>query len=299
MALLTAKLAPRYLRACARGGVACALALLGSSCAGAAGSSRIEDKARRDVPIAICRKPLTTNDTNESGAPRIESYWSVLFPSFRGFSFPLDSTSRDCVGDPILVSDKAAPPAALAIGPADSTIAPGEDGIQAVWLRASRLSDQASSGALALMRPRPAELDVYSIGVYRGSSRHSRFEFAHVGTTMALVARDEACADAVAGSECESALSVYLVTGGQLFAAGRTPTERIAYGTMKDLGRVQWRMTTDPPLFDAHAMHIKERLSVRDAREDEVRKSENERVFTLRGTELVPSTDTLWSQVGK
>jgi hypothetical protein len=299
MSPLSPKVAIRSRNAWAPGGLAAVLALLGTSCAGAAGSSRIEDKARRDVPIAICRKALTTNDTNESGAPRLESYWSVLFPSFRGFSFPLDSTSRDCVGDSILVTDKGAPPAAITLGPGDSTIASGEDGIQAMWFRATHPSEQVSFGVLALLRPRPSELDVYSIGVYRGSSRHSRFEFAHIGTTTGLVARDEGCADAVAGSDCESTLSVYLVAGGQLFAAGKTPTERIAYGQMRDLGRVQWRMTTDPPLFDAHAMHIKEKLSVRDAREDEVRKSENERVFTLRGTELVPSTDTLWSQVGK
>ena len=295
----SAKPSPPFVRIGSRGARVSTLALLATSCAGAAGSSRIEDKARRDVPIAICRKPLTTNDTNESGAPRLESYWGVLFPAFRGFSFPLDSTTRDCVGDPILVTDKAAPPAAMAIGPTDSTIAPGEDGMQAAWLRPSHVSEQVSFGVLALVRPRPAELDVYSIGVYRGSSHHSRFEFARIGTTTALVARDEGCADAAAGAECESTLSVYLVSGGQLFAAGKTPTERIGYGTMKELGRVQWRMTTDPPLFDAHAMHIKEKLSVRDAREDEVRKSENERVFTLRGVELVPSTDTLSSQMGK
>jgi hypothetical protein len=294
-----AKLAPPSVRACVRGPLAFILALLATSCAGAAGSSRIEDKARRDVPIAICRKALTTNDTNESGAPRLETYWSVLFPSFRGFSFPMDSTARDCVGDPILVTDKAAPPSAMAIGPGDSTIAAGEDGIQAVWLRASHVSEQVSFGVLALVRPRPAELDVYSIGVYRGSSRHSRFEFAHIGTTTVLIARDEGCADAVAGAECESSLTAYLVAGGQLFSAGKTPTERVGYGTMKDLGRVQWRMTTDPPLFDAHVMRIKEKLSVRDAREDEVRKSENERVFTLRGTELVANSETLSSQVGK
>src|SRR5580704_11504404 len=124
MSPLSPKVAIRSRNAWAHGGLAAVLALLGTSCAGAAGSSRIEDKARRDVPIAICRKALTTNDTNESGAPRLESYWSVLFPTFRGFSFPMDSTARDCVGDSILVTDKAAPPSAMTIGTGDSTIAP-------------------------------------------------------------------------------------------------------------------------------------------------------------------------------
>jgi hypothetical protein len=277
----------------------CALALGAVSCAGAAGSSRAEDKARRDVPIAVCRKALTARDTNESGAPVIEAYWSVLFPTFRGFASPMNSTARDCVGDSILVTDKAAPPAALTLTPTDSTIAPGEDGLEAVWLRVSPASDRVSSGALALVRPRPAELDVYAIGTYRGSTRHSQLEFARMGTTMVLVAHDDDCADAIAGAECESTLSIYSVAGGQLATLGKATTQHIAYGTMKDLGRVQWKMTTDPPLFAAQTMRIKEKLSVHDSRDDEVRKSEGERVFTLQGATLAPSSDTVWSQVGR
>jgi hypothetical protein len=284
------------LHASGRWAIECVVTLGAMGCAAAAGSSRIEDKARRDVPVAICRKALAAGETKESGAPVMEAYWSVLFPSFRGFGSPLDSTARDCVGEAILALDAAAPPAALTITPTDSTISPGEEGLQAVWLRAPA-AERASSGALALVRPRPAELDVYAIGVYRGSARHSRFEFARMGTNTALLARDDGCADAAAAAECESTLSVYLPAGGKLVAAGRVPTERVQYGTMKDLGRVQWRMTTDPPLFDSHTMRVKEKLSVRDSREDEVRKSEGERVFTLHGSELVANAETIWAQV--
>ena len=278
--------------------VVCGTALVATACAGAAGSSRFEDKARRDVPIAICRKALTTNDTTEGGQARVDAYWSVIFPGFHGFSSPLDSTSRDCVGDPILVTDKAAPPAALTITPADWTSTAGEDGLQAVWLRASPPAPSAS-GALALLRVRPAELDVYSLGAYRGSAKHSRFEFARMGATSVILAHDDSCSDATAGTECESALLVYLVAGGELDLAARTPAERVQSGVTKDLGRVTWRLTADPPLFDAQTMRIKEKLSVRDARDDEVRKSENERVFTLQGAALVAGSDTIWSQVPK
>jgi hypothetical protein len=202
------------------------------------------------------------------------------------------------VGDPILSAEGAASATPIVLSPGDSIVAPGEDGLQAVWLRASNLSDRAALGPFALVRPRASELDVYAIGVYRGSSRHSRFEFARVGTTAIVVARDEGCADVKTGTECESTLSVYLVGGGRLAPVAKTATERIQFGTMKDVGRIQSRLTTEPPIFDATSVHIKEKLSVRDSGDDEVRRSEGERIFTLRGSELVPNKESIWPPMG-
>jgi hypothetical protein len=278
--------------------LASVLAVTAVSCAGAAGSSGVEDKARRDVPIAICRKPLTTADTTETGAPRPEAYWSVLFPKFHGFGASLDPASLNCVGDALLSTQVASSPTPIVLSQSDSTIAAGDDGLQAVWLRTSSLSDRAALGLFALVRPRASELDVYAIGVYRGSSRHSRFEFAKMGATTIVVGRDEGCADVKAGTECESTLSVYLVGGGRLAPAAKTTTERVQFGTMKDVGRIQSRLTTEPPVFDANSMHIKEKLSVRDSGDDEVRRSEGERVFTLRGEEMVANKESIGAQVG-
>jgi hypothetical protein len=286
------------LRAIRSEGLAFVVAAGAVSCAGAAGSSGIEDKARRDVPIAICRKPLAATDTTDTGAPRPEAYWSVLFPRFHGFGASLDAASPNCVGDALLSTQGAASPTPIVLSPSDSTISPGEDGLQAVWLRTSSVSDRAALGLFALVRPRASELDVYAIGVYRGSSRHSRFEFTKMGATTIVVGRDEGCSDVKAGTECESTLSVYLAGGGRLAPVAKTTTERVQFGTMKDIGRVQSRLTTDPPIFDATSMHIKEKLSVRDSGDDEVRRSEGERVFTLRGEELVSNKESIWAQVG-
>ncbi|MDP9033582.1 MAG: hypothetical protein M3O50_02150 [Myxococcota bacterium] len=278
-------------------GLPCLLLPAATGCGGSVVSSRIEDRARRDVPIAICRKVLAPTDTTEGGAPRLEAYWSVLFPDFNGFGFPLQSSTRDCVGETRLApgSGKST---ALALAPTDSTIAPGEGGIQAVWLRGSS-SGEKSTGVLALVRPRPSELDVYAIGAYSGSTRHSRLAFALLDAAPVLLARDDSCADAAAGSECESALLVYVAGGGQLHVALRVLTERYQAGTSKDLGRVYWRLTTEGPVFDANTMHLTERLSLHDARDNEVRKFEGDRIFVLRGSELVPASDTLWSRVGR
>ncbi len=280
----------------ARIGAWVAAAALQTSCAGAVGSTGIEDKARRDVPIAICRRPLNTNDTSEGGAPQPEIYWKTLFPKFRGFGAAMDTGIPDCVGEPILVTPAAGSASSSAISKDDLTTSPGEDGLQAVWLRAST-SDSVAFGPLALLRSRPSELDVYAIGLYRGSARHSRFDFGKLGSTMILSARDESCADAKPATECESMLSFYLLSGGRLSAAGKTTVQRIQFGTMKDIGRIQARLTTEPPVFDGESIKLKEKLSIRDSGEDEVRRSEGERVFTLRGTELVANKDSIWAQV--
>jgi hypothetical protein len=58
---------------------------------------------------------------------------------------------------------------------------------------------------------------------------------------------------------------------------------------------VQSRFTTDPPVVEGETIKVKEKLSVRDSGDDEVRKSEGERVFTLRGGELVPNKDSIWA----
>ena len=233
--------------------LACGLAASALSCAGAVGSTGIEDKARRDVPIAICRTALNTNDTNDAGAPRPDLYWKTLFPKFVGLGTPVDIRSPDCAGEPILLMPGVASASPLAASNEGLTVSPGDDGVQGVWLHAASASDTAAYGPLALVRPRPAELDVYAIGLYRGSARHSRFDFAKLGTTTVLIARDEACADVKPGSECESTLSFYVASGGRLALGGKTTLQRIQFGTLKDVGRIQSRLTTEPPAVDGES----------------------------------------------
>jgi hypothetical protein len=267
-----------------------------ASCGGApAVSPGIEDKARRDVPIAICRTQLAVNDTTETGMPRPELYWKTLFPRFRGFGSVMDLRTQDCIGEPILVMPGVAPSAPNGVSKDDLTIAAADDGIQAVWLRAST-SDPAAFGPLALVRPRPALLDVYAIGLYRGSARHSRFEFIKLGATAVLVARDEACGDVKPGADCESTMSFYVASAGRLNLGGKTPLQATQRGTMKDVGKIQTRLTTDPFVLEGETLKIKEKISVRDQGDDEVRRSEGERVFTLKGNELLANKDSIWTQ---
>jgi hypothetical protein len=284
--------------------LACALAACVASCGHSAPPPRslVEDKARRDVPIAVCRKPLAPTDLVESGAPRPEAYWSALLPGFSAFgsSFP----AADCVGG-VVSTEARRTGGALTTAPTihvsstDWAVSPAPDGNQLVLLRTFSGSDRVASGLLALVHPRPSLLDVYAIGFYRGSTQHSRFDVAKVEAAPLVIAHDDECADVKVEAECQSMLSFYLVVGGELALAGQTPSERLKYGSLKDVGRVKWRLLTDPPTFEPLAIRIKEKLSVHDASDNEVRKLESERVFTLQGTTLVGVPESLWAQVDR
>jgi hypothetical protein len=272
------------------------LAATGAGCGAAAVSSLAEDKARRDIPIAICRKALAPTELTENGGPKPEAYWALLVPTFHGFGVALEPGASNCVGEPARTpaQETAASASRTAVVAGDSTVSPAGDGIEIAWLRTSAISDRVAAGLLAIVRPRPSEIDVYSIGSYQGSARHSRFELLHLGTTIGVLARDEACADVKVDTECESVATIYVVAGGQLTAAAKTTLERMQFGTLKDIGKVKYRLTTDPPVIDGATIHVHEHLSVRDASDDEVRKSEGERVFTLSGDDLTASQASIW-----
>jgi hypothetical protein len=288
-------------RAHARGGSAkVLLATLAIACGKSVPPPRslVEDKARRDVPIAICTKTLGPGDVNESGAPRAEAYWRTLVPSFRDFNTTFEAV--DCIGGPL---DTRAQPVGMVPAHASSsdlTVSPVPDGTQLVWLRSALVSEKTASGLLALVRPRPSQLDVYAIGSYSGSAAHSRFDLANIGAVRIVAARDEGCADVKVDVECESTLSFYVALGGQLASAASTPAERLKYSTLKDVGRVKWRLTTDPPIFAPQAVRVKEKLSIHDAGDNEVRKLEGERIFTFEGGPgLSANADSVWAQVDR
>ncbi|MGH7434525.1 MAG: hypothetical protein ACRENE_02540, partial [Polyangiaceae bacterium] len=236
----------------------------------------------------------------ESGAPHPPAYWKVMVPSFRGFGSPLEPDAQTCVGEsaqPIAAGDAHASKLP-AVQDTSGTITPVGEGLEVVWLRTVTVSDRASRGPLAIVRSRPAEIDVYSLGTYEGSARHSRFEIVRIGARTAVAARDEACADSKVDAECESVATIFAAAGGSLPVAGRMTVERTAYGTMKEIGKVKYRLTTDAFVLDAAGLHVKEHLTVRDANDEEVRKAEGERIFAFAGNDLTTKQPSIWTQLG-
>ena len=277
-----------------------AITAIAAACGSAPPISRLEDRARLDVPIAICRRPLAPGEANDAGIPKPDSYWEVVFPGFRGFGTAFNPNEPDCVGEPHVVDARGPQGPAVQTGQDDALVAPGPDGVQAVWFRAFHVNDRIGAGPLVLARPRPSELDVYAIGGFRGSLTHSRFELARLGSTRTIVGYDDSCADVKVDTECDSMVTFYVTAGGKLVPAAESPSQRIRFGTAKGLGKVQYRLTADPPVFDKLTVRIHERLQVRDAGDEDVRKAEGDRVFVLNDDRtLVAQQDSLWSQVPK
>ena len=258
------------------------------------------DRARLDVPIAICRRPLSSSETNDAGALPADAYWDLVFPGFRGFGASFSPNEPDCVGESHAADARGPVGAAFNVAPGDAVIVSGPNDIQAVWLRALRPSEKVAAGPLVLARPRPSELDAYAIGGFRGSLAHARFELARLGVARVVMAYDDGCADVKVDTECDSTVTFFVVVGGKLVAAAESPTQRVRFGVLKGLGRVQYRLTTDPPVFDKSTAKIHERLQVRDTADEDVRKAEGDRVFILSDDLTLPAQqDSLAAQIPK
>jgi hypothetical protein len=281
-------------------GLLLATGVLGG-CASAIESSKTEDSARRAVPVAICIKPLPRH----SGAGTLqtltpEDYWSMVFPSYDASSATLDRSAPDCAGRPLLSSPELLQAEGSRTGPLraaaeDVVTFAGPDSMKVVWLRTHRFSDGTAAGALALVRPREAYAEVYATGMYRGDAARSRLGFERLGRDILVTSVDEGCSGAKANQDCESDMTVFLSAAGQLVPAARFALDQSQRGQAAGVGAVQYRLTATPVFLD-RAIRLSEQVSVRDGSQTEIRRSDLERIYELKGKKLVTNGESLWAQ---
>lgn len=279
------------------------VALFGvGACAQPIISTKIEDGARRSVPVAICLKPLARHG-NPGAAPVLapQDYWSMILPSFDPAAGTVDLSSPDCSGRNIFASPELLQSDSARIGPVharpeDVITGQGPDGFRVIWLRTHSFTDGSAAGPIALVRPREAYGEVYAIGLYRGSRAKSRFALERLGFDLAVSTVDDGCADVKGQRSCETVMTAYLLSAGQLIPAARIPIDRLEYKPAAGAsGMAQFRLTATP-LFQDRSIRVLEQLAVTDPNQGVLRKSELERLFTLRGrAKLVPNVDSLWA----
>ncbi len=277
-----------------------ALGALG--CAGAVESSKLEDRARRTVPVPICIQPL---ERSTSGVSKIEphDYWKMVLPAYDVGSSTVDSGSNDCAGRPAfsekdLLSAEGPRSGSIPTKPDHAVVTPGPDGFRVVWLRTFEFSDGSSAGPLALVRSREGYAEVYGTGALRAKLKTTRFGLERMGSRILVTATDEGCGEAKPGQPCETAFTVFLLGSGRLNRAASLPLDRIDYRPFPGLpGLSKYRLTATP-VFQEKGMRVVEQVLVQDANQGTVRKSDLERVFKLApGGELQPSAPSLWHQV--
>jgi len=279
-----------------------AAALAAVGCAGAVESSKMEDRARRTVPVPICIQPLARST---SGVSKVEpsDYWKMVLPSFDAGSSTVDAASTDCSGRPAfseqdLLAAEGPRAGSIPAKPDHAVVTPGPDGFRVVWLRTFDFSDGSSAGPLALVRSREGYAEVYGTGSLRGKLKTTRFALERMGSRILVTATDEGCGEVKPGQGCETAFTVYVLGGGRLNRAASLPLDRIDYRPFPGLpGLSKYRLTATP-VFQDKGMRVVEQVLVQDPNQGTVRKSDLERVFKLSaGGQLETSAPSLWSQV--
>jgi hypothetical protein len=285
--------------------VAADIALGAAGCASAVESSRLEDQARRTVPVPICLKALERH----GGADMISSlkpqdYWALVLPTYDASSNTVDRSSPDCSGRPVfdkpeLAQAEGVRSGALVVKPDDAIVTPAPNGLRIVWLRTHRFADGTAAGPLALARPREGYAEVYATGFYRGREKDSRFALERMGPRFAVTAGDEGCTGVKPNQSCESSFRVMVMSGGKLVPSAKFSLDRIDYRSVPGVsGMVQYRLTATP-VFQKKTLRVIEQLVLRDEGQGVIRKSDQERVFRLKadGSLVTKKRDSLWKQV--
>jgi hypothetical protein len=279
-----------------------ALVLSLTGCASAVESSKLEDRARRTVPVPICIQPL---ERTTSGVSKIEpaDYWKMVLPGFDEGSSTVDAGSNDCAGRPAfaeqdLLSAEGPRAGSLPAKPDHAVVTPGPDGFRVVWLRTFEFADGSSAGPLALVRSREGYAEVYGVGALRGKLKTTRLSLERMGSRILVTATDEGCGEAKPGQGCQTAFTVYVLGAGRLNRAAQLPLDRIDYRPFAGLpGLSKYRLTATP-VFQEKGMRVVEQVLVQDPNQGTVRKSDLERVYklTARG-QLETDVPSLWNQV--
>jgi hypothetical protein len=273
-----------------------------SGCGPAMGSSKLEDRARREVPVPICLKTLERRGTAGASSATPTDYWSLVLPSYDTGSSTIDHSAPDCAGHDVfsspLFQDVEGPRTGLIPAKADDlAVSPGANDFKVLWLRIGHFGNGDAGGPLALARPREGTAELYAIGTYRGNATASHFSIERLGPRVLVTAGDDACSSAKPGQACQTKLAVFLMNAGQLLRVADLTLDRVEYGTAPGIsGTVQYRLTATP-FFEPKGLRVAEQVVVRDSTQTAIRKSNLDRRFELKGKTLTASTASLWDEV--
>lgn len=273
-----------------------------SACSAAMESSKLEDRARREVPVPICLKALERRGTAGASSATPADYWSLVLPSYDASSSTIDRSMPDCAGREVFPSaifqDAEGPRTGPVPEKADALlVTPGANDFKVLWLRVAHFGNGDAGGPLALARPREGTAEVYAIGSYRGNAETSRFSIERLGPRILVTASDDACTTSKPSQSCQTKLRVFLMNAGRLLPVADLTPDRIEYGTAPGVpGTVQYRMTATP-FFEPKVLRVAEQVVVRDSTQTAIRKSNLDRLFQLKGSTLEASTGSLWDQI--
>ncbi len=279
--------------------LAAVFACAAGGCTAAVQSSQLEDRARRQVPVAICLTALERYGT-QGVVPALKpaDYWRMVLPGYDPEAKTVDTSVGDCAGG-FIFSNTASGTAGGGVVPAgDEQVrvadAPGQ--FKIAWLATHRFEDGEEAGPLALVRPLEGRAEVYAVGLYRGPSQ-SAFGLERLASHILLTASDGRCSAVEEEQPCKTTMRVYLMRMGRLIEAAEFVTDRVERRRGSGGGLATYKFTAIPS-FSAKGLRLLEQVVVRDASQPAMQKSTLERQFKLTpGGQLVSDEEALWGRV--
>lgn len=268
-------------------------------CAAAVESPRLEDRARRQVPVAICLTALERYGT-QGVVPALKppDYWRMVLPSYDPEAKTVDTSAGDCAGR-FVFSDTALGTSRggiVSAGDEQVRVADAPGKFKIVWLSTHQFEDTEVAGPLALVRPLEGRAEVYAVGLFRGPPQSS-FAFERLGSHILLTASDGRCSAVEKDQPCKTTVRVFVMRMGRLLEAAAFATDRVERRRGSGGGAVTYQFTAIPD-FSAKGFRLLEQVVVQDASQPAIQKSTLERNFQLTAEgKLVSEENSLWERV--
>jgi hypothetical protein len=182
------------------------------------------------------------------------------------------------------------------MGDQDTLLGSGAAGLKLVWL-VSRRGEEEDAGALAIVRARDGNAELYAVGMHRGDAARSRLAIERVGHELVALVVQDGC-QAAAEHDCATTAEAYLARQGRLVRAASFDlrrTETKAYREPGVLGAVRCQLHA-AALFAADGVRLMERVVVKDEQGAPVRRGEQERLLRVEGDRLIPNEPSLWER---
>jgi hypothetical protein len=265
------------------------------------------DLSRRLAPPPACILRLPSRSTQAASTRNIpeEAWWSVVFPNYDARDHALPEHSLTCQGRDVFASSAFDGGSVrggswpLKVEDGDIVMGTGVNKIRLLWLRTHTYSDGTSAGPLVLARVLESNVEVYSVGAYRGSTDRTKLKLERMGNEILPSAQSDGCLNRKDKSPCTTDLRVFIPIRGELKSAASIPLERITYsaaGEPGTVGPIEYRLISTPS-FEPGGIRLVEQVAALDEQGRDLRKAELERMLRATADGFEASEGSLWERM--
>jgi hypothetical protein len=264
------------------------------------------DPPRTSTPLPACVLPLSPRGDTQRGFVRQlteDQQWQVVFPSY-DTTTGLPDGALTCTGEPIfgskvLTGSRPRHPFPFKPMPGDLRFGSAPNRVKIIWYKTHGWDEATAGGPIALVRATEDFAEVYSVGVYRGSSEQTRLSTERLGGNLAVLATDDGCAGKADTVDCESTLHVFIPWKGQLIEQAQITLEKRIHmqGAEPGIeGTLLYRLVSSPR-FEDERIRVLEQVTATDEEGKKMRTMELERQYQLTDGKLVQSAPSLWEKM--